>query len=547
MNIGPEIETNSPEDFNCLHASGALPPFAELSTYLNTESPEQGLQAVWKEWLRQAPKSRRSRAARIHSGLTAAINSGAKLTFSLPNHDHDICRQWLGQRAFWWPDGTKDFTGVGVVSSRLPRNNTTRAVIFQTLSQTVSAVSPASERLVASSGTSLCDHIEQCANLFNLPLLRISSPADKQTPKPWIEELIRPPEKGTAADLIISPQLAPPASDSCVTTDSPALPEYLPTRDRVLALLSHRVFVLNIRRGGNWWHLLKAGIEKRLWKPGAVRVVSGTELCSEEVINELQSLGAVRWQFTNHNADTLNENSHSQFATAIPHETPARDSVASETVAEETLIKELAHPQSSTEWLTHWTRAPQSEWAGETRDEYLKSVVLNDSHSERTAYATLKRIIQEQTIRATPHNTRVAVSVVCLADIPLTTLATQRIFRPHRGRWDFEQYGICVRKQQVHSIGGRPVIYGDEATWKSMPEGERAWFQLKYSQAQTTSINWTVENEWRLTRDLHLGHLPATDVFAFCSTEEEAIRLRPACPWRVLSIERLMTTMSSDQ
>jgi len=526
-------------EFQQLTTLGLLPPFAEFTIYSGCDSPAEGWLALWKAWLRQAPKSRRSRAARIHSWLQAAIANGAELTFQMPGRGRQVCDDWLGRRIYWWPNGIVEARGVGIVSSRLQRDSAAKAPVLDALRLSVTTIAPSSEHLVASIGTPLHDFIQQCTLLFDLPLLQVFTTTERTSSKSWLDELIRTPVRATGLQLLLSPTAPLPAGESTpASTTLNALLNGLPIRDRVVALLSRRLFVLSLRRNGNWWKLLHAGFESGLWDDGAVRAVVGEGLCTDMIASELQDLGAARWYLSADNTPR----SHCER----PPKTARQDELSSttepiccRTIAEQALVTELVRAESSSSWLLHWTRTPRGKWAGESRDEYLTDSVLGNTSKFRSAFETLKQIINERVIRATPGNTRAGVNVVCLTGVVLITLAIRRVFRQHRGRWDFEHYGCGIRTKQVRACGGRPVIYGNEADWRSLPEGERPWFQLAQSTTGHEPIDWTIENEWRLTASLDLDRVPADDVFVFCATEMEAARLRLLCPWRVVSMEVL--------
>ncbi|MFT5323186.1 MAG: hypothetical protein ACI8P0_001033 [Planctomycetaceae bacterium] len=539
MNRGPDTTFSPAEEFERLDALGILPPASDLATYSSAESAAKGLLAVWQKWLRQAPKNRRSRAAGIHSGLFAAVENGAELTFTVPGRDRLVCESWLGQRAYWWPRGAPCSRRVGIVGSRLKRDPTLQAPVLRALRLSMTAIDKSSEQVVASAGTSLYDYVEQCATTFDVPLLRVSTPPDQGSSKLWLDELIRNPGPMCDFELSLSPSVSPTGSAASPSADSVlATLEQLPIRDRILALMSDRLFVLTLRRRGNWWKLLQLGFQNGLWDVGAVRAVVGQGLCSEDVASELQDREAVSWYLV---ADDCLTRNRDQQLSREQSKSDLRVSVASSErqAAEDALITELVAAEPTSEWLLHWTRAPRNEWPGESGDDHLSSSVLSEEEVVRTAFGTLQRIVDEGVVRATSGNTRATVDVVCLADVPLVTLLAKRVFRSHRGRWDFEHYGIGVRKQRVWSLGGRPVIYGDESVWQTLPEGERPWFQLQQSQSDSNPIDWTVENEWRLTSELKLGNVPADDVFVFCRTEDEAEMLRAAYDWRVVSVETL--------
>lgn len=404
----------------------------------------------------------------------------------------------------------------------------------------MTAIEVRSERLLASAGTSLYDYAENCAMALEVPLLRVFTESE-QSSKQWLEQLTQTQARDTEYQVSLSPDTGPllgtPSADEDSLVD---LLSRLPIRDRVLALLSRRLFVLSIRRNGNWWKLLQAGFSDGLWEPGAVRAVFGQGLCGDDVASELQNKGAVRWYLSAADDVLSGAETHDEVTQTV-NGSEAGSAKPCRVAEESSLVSELACADSKSEWLIHWTRAPQGEWAGESREHYLEDIIQGDTHDARTAFGTLERIIDESLVRATPGNTRAARDVVCFTETPLNELVTRRVFRQHRGRWDFEPYGVGIRADIVRSLGGRAVIYGDEATWQALPEGERPWFQLGQSQISTASetIDWTSEREWRLPCELNLRNVSADDMFVFCATDAEATNLRYICDWRVVSIEQL--------
>lgn len=534
------------EEFGCLVGIGALPPSADPARYATSESPVAGLLDAWKAWLRTAPKSRRERVARIYSSLRAAQLTGAELTFNLPGCDDLLSRKWVGRRVCWWPQGLVDTRCVGLVSSRLHRDSGRNARVLQALRLSLTAVDAVSERLLASSGTSLCEYIDQCGSLFELPVLNVSVSREHRSATPWVDELVRISDSVARPDLLISPPVAlPPVALRSGDTAGPtaersSVLKDVPVRDLVIALLSQRLFILKIRRSGNWWKILRAGFDDGLWQPGSVRVVVGQGLCADDLVGELQGLGAVGWHLM---ADRESRSaSLPEMQERIAESLPESESAASAELSpdERSLMTELLQRGAQSDWLVHWTRSPISEWAGERHDEYLNSVVLGDGVEDRTAFGTLTRIVREGLIRATPGNTRTSTDVVCLSAVPFTQLLTQRVFRQHRGRWDCEHYGIGVRWQFVRARGGRPVIYGNEETWQSLPVGERPWFQPDKTSTAAEPVDWRSENEWRMTGDLDLSSARRADVFVYCATSQEAVRLRSICNWRVVPVDQLM-------
>jgi len=539
MDAGPDETISSTDEFTRLDALGVLPPKSDIATYAAARSPAHGLLTLWKEWLRLAPKHSRSRAARTYSGLAAAVADGAELTFIIPGRDRNVCERWLGHRVYWWPRGVFDGARVGVVGSRIQRDPESKKSVLQALRLSMTAINYESEQVVASAGTSLCEYVAQCGPALGIPLLRVFAPSERVSPKSWLDQIVRPSDSASEYQLLLSPEISQskcsvPSKVAAAATSF----NHLPLRDRVLALMSTRLFVLTLRQGGNWWRLLTLGITDRLWDAGSVRAVVGPRLCVDDVVAELQNHGVVPWYLSSTDEHTSAAGRDTNTGRLVVDNSAAL-STNDRAMAELVLINELLRSEPTPEWLIHWTRSPLAEWAGESCNDYLNDSVLGDASHLRTAFATLQRIVAERLIRATSCNTRTPVDVVCLSETPLVNLVAQRIFRKHRGRWDFEHYGIGVRCKSIRALGGRPVIYGDDKVWQSLPQGEQPWFQPRQSRATKTSIDWTIENEWRLTSKLSLDRLSVDDVFVFCATECEAAELRSASKWRVVSVETL--------
>ena len=111
-----------------------------------------------------------------------------------------------------------------------------------------------------------------------------------------------------------------------------------------------------------------------------------------------------------------------------------------------------------------------------------------------------------------------------------------RTFRAHRGRWDFEPYGICIRQSWLEQHGVRPVRYGNSALWDELTESQRPFFQLRRSGRQR-QIDWSVEREWRHVGDLDLTNLPRDAAFLFVPTVEEAKWLSSQSRWQVIALQ----------
>ena len=127
--------------------------------------------------------------------------------------------------------------------------------------------------------------------------------------------------------------------------------------------------------------------------------------------------------------------------------------------------------------------------------------------------------------------------VVSFTSVRLDELRELRVFRSHRGRWDFEPYGICIRRDSLVATGARAVSYASDDEWKEMSEQERPFFQLNRSVTRAGNImDWTVEQEWRQIGNVDLSTLKPEDAWIFVPDEEEAAKVRLVSPWPVVVI-----------
>lgn len=169
-------------------------------------------------------------------------------------------------------------------------------------------------------------------------------------------------------------------------------------------------------------------------------------------------------------------------------------------------------------------------------ESYLDQLILDADRVDRSAEAALRRMVQQQRIVATARTIRGGTPMVSFTAVPLAEYPEMRVFRPHRGRWDFEPYGICVRQSWIQVRGGRPVYYGDKMAWDPLPESDRPFFQLRRSEisGDKRAIDWSLEREWRLAGDVDLTDLGAEDGVLFVPRQAEAERLASMSRWPVV-------------
>ena len=94
-------------------------------------------------------------------------------------------------------------------------------------------------------------------------------------------------------------------------------------------------------------------------------------------------------------------------------------------------------------------------------------------------------------------------------------------WRPKYVNWNFEPYGVAIEKECAKSLGIRPVIYGMEPDYKSLPKQDKPYFQS----LGTANVDWSQECEWRLAGDFDLKKVPADRILFLAWREQEALLL----------------------
>ena len=149
---------------------------------------------------------------------------------------------------------------------------------------------------------------------------------------------------------------------------------------------------------------------------------------------------------------------------------------------------------------------------------------------------TLSYLCQEGRLRGTASMTRTAERCVSFSAVPLVPLLTRRTFRSHLGRWDWEPYGLLIRRDALQAIGARHVIYGDESDYACLHSHQQPFFQPQQRKGEQQH-EWSEEREWRVLGDVDLRMLPNNSVIAFVRSQREARQFARYCNWPVLWLE----------
>ncbi|MCP4787153.1 MAG: hypothetical protein GY903_18275 [Fuerstiella sp.] len=458
------------------------------------------------------------------AGSFPSCSSRPSVTLSFPRLPPVRFYDWLGPRLVVWPAGVVSARRTSIMSSRVGTRKDLKPGWFDALRTAVIRHDQA-ECLCCVKGTAPADAIIRASELFGARRLRIDVDSDKGASPAelveWLEstERLQPPESALEDVAYVSPrcrQVSGHQQRDCAETES------TPIRDTALVLAGERIVALSCRAGGHVERLLARHLQDEKHEaPVLLAAVSATE--NDAVSNSLVSLGAVPWLLRRIDAAPLDGR------------TASSNTGSSQANCQKSLGRSVSDVPLETpeEWLCHWTRPRQGAWIGQPDEEFLDELILGCQTADRSAYAALLRIVEQLQIKAS-RSVRNAAKTVSFTAVPLGEFRDRRSYRKHKLRFDFEPWGIAVRKSALEKCGCRPVSYVDRNTYDNVSRDERCFQQLRFDAGNR--IDWSQEREWRYAGDLDLSQFSSADVFTFVDTHDEATALQAAAPWRVLQL-----------
>jgi len=177
-------------------------------------------------------------------------------------------------------------------------------------------------------------------------------------------------------------------------------------------------------------------------------------------------------------------------------------------------------PGDADGFLSHHTRGHDRPWPDEDEATYWWRWLVQASATTPAALETLLRILCQRRIRAGRRLIPEQQPVVCFsARCPVQSFQ-QHTFRHHLRRWDYEPYGIAISRQWLLAHGARAVEYLEAG------KAHRWWEQIRYSrQGSRAPIDWSLEQEYRISQDVELNQVPQEDLFVFVRSREEALQI----------------------
>lgn len=435
-------------------------------------------------------------------GVRGEVTLGWPFTTPLTRRHFDSVG--LQNRVIYWPSGMPSLRTTAIVSSRLGRRLDSKDDLFRVLRAACGQLDPRRQMLLCANGTSLSSFVRRAAFLFGLSVCTLNVPVRRREFATWLRSLTHIENSPDEFACWVSPTLDPSCEDG-----------ELPLRDRLEVLLPEQILALHVRKSGYLETLLSSRLAQGDSK--VFLALGSNQLVPPVVAETLMSQGAVGWFVRTHDAKTS-----AQFERRV-------DTVVAPRIP--------VPPTKPWPYLTHCTRRATGKWPDQEEDEFLDELILGELSRDRSNLAALLRIIGTRTLLATGAAIRARQRIVSFTSVDLADVGSLRTFRAHRGRWDFEPYGICIRRDFMVQLGAQAVLYGSEATWEQLPAVDRPFFQKTAESPEDEGMDWRAEKEWRHQGDLDLETVPCDAGFVFVPSDAEADHVCRVSRWPVAVVQ----------
>lgn len=487
--------------------------------------------------------------SRGRAQLERIVAAGWSLRSRWPRAWQSTLRSWLGPRLFLGHARLfkPEVSIFSLVSSQIGRGGSRYPHWPGWIDQALRHVSRQRGRLLIAPGTTLAASLEQYARRAAVELVRVhwetASPSS-----PWLADWL--------AGLARAPGRLEPATDELWLSPAwqPAHENFAayPLQDRLSIALADRLLAMSIRPAGKLQQLLVQRLAEPNFPVGSVfvtlaslhgssamtRVATHARTRSEMGRNAKSqplswlSLGAVGWLTTPAESVEPAVLSACRQALATRHAPPFTQQLISPLPAQWS----AATADDASDYLVHCTRGSLGPRADESAAAFRQRAWAQGVATASHPLQTLWQICSSGRLRGTAAMTRTSARCVSFSAVPLVPLLARRTFRPHLGRWDWEPYGLMIRRSALQAYGARPVIYGDETVYQQLPSDDQAYFQPSTRRDQGAA-SWCEEREWRVVGDVDLRLLNVDSIALFVRTAVEARHCARHSPWPVFWIE----------
>lgn len=482
------------------------------------------------------------------------------VTVGIPWRDDQTNAAWIGLRLIVWPGQIPVGRRIAVISSRLSRRLDKHPRWFDLLRTAVLRTDSSRELLCTVRGTAAAAATRRAAELLGRSCIEFqvdsgeSLGTDSEITR-WLDgqaaihDEFRHIRQAEPDRIAVSPPCIAAGSDldsaegaataerltsvSGQGRDFRESSESQPVVDRLQFLIADRLMVLQVRAGGHTSRLVHRHLNDPARSDCVVLLAdqsthskprSAVVRQADATSNADDARSAVRWLVQPAGKDSRWADSDDPPSVSAGDDSGNDDSRGNSVreghrqVARSDLLD--GPLQAPERWLLHWTRSRQGPWPDQNYHDWLDELILGCPAADRSEMATLLRILSDRRLRSSSDGIRGGVSVVSFTEVALADFRRLRVYRSHRHRYDFEPWGIGIRRQTMVNLGAQPVIYGADAQWESLAADQRWRFQ-KATRSPGATDNLS-EREWRVDGDVDFSPIPESEVCCFVESHAAA-------------------------
>ena len=474
----------------------------------------------------------------LRTAIRTAVDTGFTLRNTISCIDSELLREWLGTRWYLLHRHQLDMAHQwsGIIASRLNRTDTDFAQWPRWIECAVRSLARDGQTLLIVPGTASSAIVEPLARQTSLNRLTVRWPPVSRkistihcSVGKWLlqtlEEITNHQSVAYATLFLSSPD----------GSASPSMSE-LPLQDRLVVALSHHLMALSVRPGGNIAQLLNRRLQDDRFPLGTVSLrIPSTDMRSDHNWLDRHAIG---WYLPTRTF--VPDTPRLRFNSRPPCQScEANNPMLRSWTADARLL--LARDQ----YLIHCVRGSDNDGFRAGECAAVVDAIVQGNLSPYTPYETLVKIAIERRVRASAKLLRTSAAAVSFTAVDLPELMARRRYQSHLGRWDWEPYGVMIRRDVLAQLGARPVIYGDDDLFEQLSADDRPYFQPAHRRsARMEQEHWQAEEEWRLLDDVRLAQLPADSVLLFVQFQTEAQSLATFCPWPVIWLQADQTQRS---
>jgi hypothetical protein len=417
---------------------------------------------------------------------------------------------------FWRPPGQTELEKLtrkklfAIASSRMGRRFDGLENWIAALRTAICEIYRQGQGIVTAEGTSTHLFVERMAELLHLPTVVLRAMPERPT-QSWFEQF---------STKNSTPQQFSLSRNAVDVYWTPVGPRPFAAENESLidfAILSgaDAVRLLAVRGKQNTYRSVSTRL-KQNFVAGDVWLLRDESMTSKSIREELIELGAVDWVLRGSLSDDLDGERRNS---------PGVD------------VLRASEIPGIENYLVHSTRTPSLNPRKLLSNQEIDRLLFKQTLDDAGPLSGLLRILADGWLRGGTELLPGSLPMVSWTEHPLPRLRELRVYRKHLARWDFEPFGISVKRERLAELGARRVTYFDHESFQVIAPEEKAFGQRAGSQIGDEWVDWTCEREWRFLGDLNLSLLSPSDALIFVGDMASAQIVAPYSRWPVVLVD----------